>query len=98
MRCALLILLALVAGCGGRTSPADQSLIAQAEALHRGFGPAIVTDPALRGYLQQISARLLAAAAKVAKEQSLSEGSEWMFSDVQFHVAQCGVPNAFTSG
>src|SRR5882672_12870269 len=102
MRCALLILLALVAGCGARTSPGDQSLIAQADALHRAFAPAIVNDPPLRGYLQQISARLLAAARDVAKEQSLAQsgdGNDWMFSrDVQFHVAQCGVPNAFTTG
>ena len=41
-------------------------MIAQADALHRAFAPAIMNDPPLRGYLQQISARLLAAARDVA--------------------------------
>src|SRR5213595_479008 len=102
MRWTLFILIALIAGCGGRRSPGDQSLIAQADALHRTIGPAIVNDPPLRNYLQQISTRLLAAARAVAGEQSMinaGDANDWMFSkDVQFHVAQCGVPNAFTTG
>ena len=75
-------------------------MIAQADALHRTLGPAVVNDPPLKAYLQQISGRLLAAAREVAKEQSMiRDGNDWMFSkEVQFHVVQCGVPNAFTSG
>jgi hypothetical protein len=102
-RVLLIMILGLAAGCGARTSAGDQSLIDQADSLHRTLAPAIVSDdPRLRGYMQQIAARLLAAAREVAREQSLGkdgENSDWMFSkEVQFHIARSTVPNAFTAG
>jgi hypothetical protein len=92
----------LVGGCGARTSPGDQSLIEQGDALHRALAPGIVDEARLRGYMQQIGARLLGAARDVIKEQFSSravEEAEWKFSkDMQFHVAKSNIPNAFTTG
>jgi len=91
-----------VGGCGARTSPGDQSLIEQGDALHRALAPAVVDDARLRGYMQQIGARLLGAARDVMKEQFSSravEEGEWKFSrEMQFHVAKSSIPNAFTTG
>jgi predicted Zn-dependent protease len=74
----------------------------QGEALHRDLTPAIVSDDArLHAYVQQIGARLLSAAREVMREQFPAKGdeAEWKFSrDIQFHVAQSGIPNAFTTG
>jgi hypothetical protein len=100
---ALFCLLSLSAGCGGGgASAGDQSLIEQANSLHRAFTPALVTDPPSRGYLQQIAGRLLAAARDVARERNVitdNDASDWMFSkDIQFHIAKSAVPNAFTTG
>jgi Zn-dependent protease with chaperone function len=91
-----------VGGCGARTSAGDQALIEQAEALHRSLTPGIADDARLRGYMQQIGARLLAAAKDVMREQFSSkavEESDWKYSrDIQFHVAKSGIPNAFATG
>src|SRR4051812_14378068 len=100
MRFALIILMASLAGCGSSASPGDQSLMAQANALHRTLAPALANDPPLRAYLQQVAGRMMAAAREVMKERFPgSGGDEWMFSrDMQFDVGLCGVPNAFTTG
>src|SRR4051794_6431281 len=100
MRWMLIIFIAVAGGCGAQTSPGDQTLISQANALHRTLSPAMVNDPPLRAYLGQISGRMLAAAREVAKERwPNSAAEEWMFSkDMQFHIAQGAVPNAFTTG
>ena len=77
-------------------------MIDQGNALHRAVAPAMVSDEArLRGYVQQIATRLLAAAKDVAKERSLGreDNIDWMFSrEMQFYIARSGVPNAFASG
>ncbi len=99
---ALFPMLWLVGGCGGGANPGDQSLIEQANALHRVLGPAMVTDPPTRGYMQQITNRLLAAAKEVGKERGLvgeNDSNDWMFSrEMQFHVAKSSIANAFNSG
>src|SRR5687767_2609639 len=101
MRLLLVLLLCMLAGCGGggRASAGDQSLIDQANAMHRAFSPAVISDdPRTRGYMQQISTRLLAAAREVMREQSPGTAEdEWRFSrNIQFHVAKSAIPNAFS--
>jgi len=78
-------------------------MIEQGNSLHRGLGAAMVSDETrLRGYMQQISGRLLGAAKEVAKEKSIGrtgESADWMFSrEMQFYIAASGIPNAFASG
>ncbi len=90
-------------GCGSTTSSGDQAMIEQANSLHRGIAAAVVSDEGrLRAYVQQISARLVAAAKEVAKERSAGregEMADWMFSrEMQFYIAGSAVGNAFASG
>jgi predicted Zn-dependent protease len=103
------LLLATLAGCAGpAVSPTDKSLITQADQLHARLGPAVLEDkdPKLKRYFEQLAARILAA-AKDADQQGLIKpptGAEagstaWMFSnDVDFHLIDSDLPNAFTSG
>jgi hypothetical protein len=57
--------------------------------------PGIVDDARLRGYMQQIGARLLGAARDVMRDQFSSkavEESDWKYSkDMQFHMARSGL-------
>jgi hypothetical protein len=87
-------------GCSSRATPGEQALIDQAEGLHRSLTPAMVDDARLRGYLQQVSTRMLSAARDVMKEQfGGKEESDWKFSrEIQFHIARSGIPNAFGTG
>ena len=97
----LVLLLCFAGGCSGGPSAGDQSLIDQANSLHRAMGAAVVSDdPQTRGYLQRITARLVAAAKEVTRERGLAtSGDDWMFSrEIQFHIAKSTVPNVFTTG
>lgn len=93
-------LLFLLTGCASRATPGEQSLIDQGEALHQTLSPAMVEDARLKGYLQQVGARMLAAARDVMRERfSGKEESDWKYSrDIQFHVARSSIPNAFSTG
>jgi predicted Zn-dependent protease len=99
MLCALGFLF-LLTGSGSRTTPGEQTLIDQGNALHQKLSPAMVEDARLKVYLQQVGARMLAAARDVMREKfSGKEESDWKFSkDIQFHVARSSIPNAFSTG
>src|SRR6185436_11721141 len=94
------LILFFVMGCGSRATPGEQSLIDQGEALHRSLGPAVVDDARLKGYLQQMSTRMLAAARDVVREKfGGKDESEWKYSrEIQFHVARSTVANAISTG
>jgi predicted Zn-dependent protease len=95
----------VLAGCGGRVSPTDQSLIRQAEDLHTRLRPAVVEerDPKLKRYFEQIASRITEAAQDLDRQgliQSDGGGSNaWMFSPaVDFHLVKSDLPNGFASG
>jgi predicted Zn-dependent protease len=105
-RCILLLALAGTIGCAGPSvSPSDQTLLRQADQLHTRLEPALVEnrDPRLKRYLEQIGARLVAAAKELDQQgtiKSSGEGSNaWMFSkDIDFHIVDSQQFNGFTSG
>ena len=103
--CCLALSLAL-AGCAGQSvSPTDKSLIAQADQLHARLEPALVErkDPKLKRYFEQLGGRITAAAKECDQQGMIQHGDDgsnaWMFSkDVDFHLVDSDLPNAFTSG
>lgn len=94
----LLPLLMLATGCA-----TDKQVIAQANDAHSEIRPAVITDPVLDTYVQQIGDRIVAVAREMHEQgygskAHKSEDSEWMFKDVQFHLVNSPTLNAFTTG
>lgn len=104
--CFLLLALAGLPGCAGQSvSPSDQTLIREADQLHARLEPAVVEnrDPRLKRYVEQIGARIVAAAKELDHQgriKSQGEGANaWMFSsNVDFHLVDSEAPNSFTAG
>jgi hypothetical protein len=98
--------LALVTGCAGQAvSPTDKTLIAEADQLHLRLAPSLVDDrdPRLKRYFAQLAARVTAAAKDLDQQgviHSPGEGSKsWMFGrEIEFHLVNSDVPNAFPAG
>jgi len=92
-------LLATLAGCA-----TDRQVIGQAESTNSELEPAILDDPELSAYMQEIGARIVTAAkaADAAHEGPSShfsgEDNAWMFERGQFHLVNSKTLNAFTTG
>jgi hypothetical protein len=101
-----IVALAAIGGCAGPSvSPTDQTLIKEADQLHIRLEPAVVEsqEPRLKRYFEQLANRIVTAARELDQQgviQSRSEGSnDWMFSkDIDFHLLNSELPNAYTSG
>ncbi len=90
--------LGMLAGCAS-----DRQVIAQADQVHGTLKPAVITDPELSNYLQQVGDRVVDVArernAQRASEKGKSEDNSWMFSkDMKFHFVNSKTLNAFTTG
>ena len=88
----------LASGCAS-----DSQVRSQAEETHAQLEPAVMKDPELAGYLQQIGARVAAAAQECDKEHvgpktHFKEDNSWMFSTDEFHLVNSEQLNAFTTG
>jgi len=82
----------------------DRQVISQAESTNSELEPAIMDDPRLTGYMQEIGARIVEA-AKAAdaahqgpKAHFSKEDNSWMFERGQFHLVNSKTLNAFTTG
>lgn len=81
----------------------DKQIISQANDVHNEIKPAVVTDPVLDGYVQQIGDRVVAVAKEMHQQgfgpkAHKSEDAQWMFEGVQFHLVNSPTLNAFTTG
>jgi predicted Zn-dependent protease len=102
----LSVLAPLVIGCAGpAVSPTDKSLIAEADQLHTRLAPAVVDDrdPRLKRYFAQLANRITTAAKELDRQGTIKSPAEgdktWMFGkDVEFHLVNSELPNAFASG
>jgi predicted Zn-dependent protease len=97
---ALLVLPLLLIATGCAT---DKQVIAQANEAHSQIKPAVITDPVLDGYVQQIGDRMVAVAREMhaqgyGSKAHKGEDSEWMFQDIEFHLVNSPTLNAFTTG
>jgi predicted Zn-dependent protease len=95
-----LICLGFVAG-GCAT---DQAVISQAAQMNTQLEPAIMQDPELAQYLQQVGDRIIGAAKALDAQgygpKSHKNGdNKWMFgNDMKFHFVNSKTVNAFTTG
>ena len=94
-----LVVLPLAGGCA-----TDKQVISQAADAHQGLKPAVITDPELARYMQQVGDRIIASAKTSAQQgygpmAKSKEDSSWMFSNaMQFHLVASDTLNAFTTG
>lgn len=92
-------LLATLAGCA-----TDRQVIRQAESANSELAPALIDDPELNKYMQELGARIVEAAraADAAHEGPSAhfggEDNAWMFTRGQFHLVNSPTLNAFTTG
>ncbi len=93
------IALAAAGGCAS-----DKSTISKAAAANDQLQPAIIADPTLAGYVQQIGDRVVASAkwydARGEGPSTHRKGdNSWMFtSRMKFHLVNSKTINAFTTG
>jgi predicted Zn-dependent protease len=81
----------------------DRQVIQQADDTHRELEPAVLEDPQLAGYLQEMGDRIVAEAKKMSDaglgpKAHFDESDDWMFTDVKFHFVNSETLNAFTTG
>ncbi len=82
----------------------DKAVISQAQDVHQGLAPAVMSDPQLSGYIQAVGDRVIDTAKELDRQQygpdsHRSEQSDWMFSNkMQFHLVNSKTLNAFTTG
>jgi predicted Zn-dependent protease len=88
---------------GGCTS--DAQVIQQANKMHGGLKPAVMSDPRLNGYITRLGDRVIDAGrdmhgAKLYPDAHASEDSRWMFDEkrMAFHFVNSQTLNAFTTG
>ncbi len=99
LRCLLAVSVATVfAACA-----TDRQVIAQAADVHRDLSPAVLDDPELAGYLQEMGERIVTAAEQLSSQgygpkSHRSEKTDWMFTDVKFRFVNSETLNAFTTG
>ena len=88
-----LMALGLVVGCAS-----DRQVIAQADQMHTSLKPAVIEDPVLANYLQQVGERIITAAGEMDQQHGgpkshQSEDSAWMFGDkMRFHFVNRSTP------
>ena len=90
-------MLTLQVGC----MVSDKQVMAQASEVHQGLEPAVVNDPELSTYIENVGHRLIEAAKIVHESEKVkdTQDSGWMFSDaMQFHMVASETLNAFTTG
>jgi predicted Zn-dependent protease len=82
----------------------DKQVISQANSVHSTLAPAVIDDPQLQNYLQQIGDRIVDAARRAgdsnAPEAHLKGDNDWMFSNAMkfYFVNSPDTVNAFTTG
>lgn len=98
----LVVLLAFTLFVGGCAT--DRQVISQAQDLHTGLQPAVLTDAQLDAYIQKIGNRIVDVAQELHQQHQgpdahFSEDSAWMFTNrMKFHFVASDELNAFTTG
>ncbi|MBA3272967.1 MAG: M48 family metalloprotease [Chthoniobacterales bacterium] len=99
----LVVVIVAVGSLGMATGCAsDKQVIAQAQNMHSGLEEAVITDPQLAGYLQQVGDRIISSAQDLSRQGygESKKDREWMFDakSMQFHFVNSDTLNAFTTG
>ena len=94
----------LLVGLGPGCAASDKQIISQASQFNDGIKPAVVQQPELTSYLQQIGDRIVAAARELdqehvgPKQHFADKDRNWMFSDIHWQLVNSKTVNAFTTG
>ena len=89
---------------GGTGCANDARVLAQADQAHGELNKAVVTDPMMADYIQEVGDRIVSTAARLHEtgyrpKKKSGEESDWMFSDaMRFHFVNSKTLNAFTTG
>src|SRR5215208_457203 len=99
----LLVLL----GAGGLLNggcASDKAVISQANQFHTGLQKAVMNDPTLDNYINDVGQRVVATAKQLDEKgykpkSKEGEDNSWMFSDrMKFYFVNSKTLNAFTTG
>ena len=95
----------LLLGLGGIGCMAsDKQVVQQASQFQTGIQPAVINQPQVNEYLQQIGNRIIAAAKELdakgvgPKTHFQDKDRAWMFQDIKFQLVNSKTVNAFTTG
>ena len=97
---ALLPLTVVLSGC----MASDKQIVQQASQFDSGIHPAVINQPQVNDYLQQIGGRIIAAARELdaehigPKQHFQDKDRAWMFQDIKFQLVNSKTVNAFTTG
>ena len=88
----------VVGGCAK-----DAQVMQAASGMHQQLEPAVIEDPQLASYLQQVGDRIISSAQELDKQgygpkSHKSENTGWMFKNMKFHFVNSKTMNAFTTG
>lgn len=85
--------------------PSDKAVIGQANAVHSELASAIIQDPEVQKYMDQLGQRIIAGATDFAKDpgklsdKDKKEDNSWIYQgDIRFHLVNSKTLNAFTTG
>lgn len=94
--------LVVAVGAIGVGCASDKAVISQANQAHSGLQPAVIEDPVLSSYIQEVGNRIIESAQELSRQGYGPRGNEdnaWMFSkDMRFHFVNSKTVNAFTTG
>src|SRR5687767_7244315 len=82
----------------------DAQVMQAASGMHNQLEPAVIEDPELAGYLQQVGERIISSAKEMSQQgygpkSHKSAEANWMFGDkMKFHFVNSNTMNAFTTG
>lgn len=98
-------LLGLLAVLAGGCMTTDRQIINQANQFHQGLAPAVVSDPELNRYIQEVGDRIIASGEELNKQgygptANKREDASWMFQrgGMRFQFVNSKTLNAFTTG
>jgi predicted Zn-dependent protease len=99
------LVILLLTTCGFAVGCAsDRAVIGQANQVHGSLDPAVINDPELANYFQQVGDRVIDVAKELDQQHygpksHFSEKDDWMFSNkMKFHLVNSKTLNAFTTG
>src|SRR5918993_914873 len=100
----VLLTMLLLAGLIAGGCASDAQVMQAASGMHNQLEPAVIEDPELAGYLQQIGERIISSAKEMSQQgygpkSHKSAESNWMFGEkMKFHFVNSNTLNAFTTG
>ncbi len=103
LKCLVLLAAGLLPAMAGGCA-SDRQVVGQARQFHSGLEPAVVEDPVLAEYLQDVGDRVIQAAADYNRRrggtaENRKEDASWMFDGkMRFHFVNSKTLNAFTTG